>query len=92
MPGFFPIALPGEGLSSYSAALLVIVLLMAVKLTYGLSRRNARFLPYPPGPKPKFLIGNALDLPKGGAGRVFAKWGKKYNSMILFSISMNVCH
>jgi hypothetical protein len=67
-------------LSSFSVALLIIV---AAKLAYAFSRRKARSLQYPPGPEPKFLIGNALDFPKGNSGRVFAEWGKKYNSAFL---------
>ncbi|PPR05573.1 hypothetical protein CVT24_002791 [Panaeolus cyanescens] len=39
--------------------------------------------PYPPGPAPKFLIGNALDIPAKDGGRIYAEWGKKYNSDIL---------
>jgi hypothetical protein len=70
-------------LSSFSVALLCVV---AAKLAYDLSKRNARSLQYPPGPKPKFLIGNALDFPKGNAGQVFAEWGKKYNSTVLPSM------
>ncbi|KAF4621053.1 hypothetical protein D9613_001191 [Agrocybe pediades] len=39
--------------------------------------------PYPPGPKPKFLIGNALDIPVEGASEIYMEWGRKYNSGIL---------
>jgi hypothetical protein len=80
--GFFILALPH--LSSFS---LVLLLIVTAKLAYDLLKRNARSLRYPPGPKPKFLIGNALDFPKGDAGRVFAEWGKKYNSAISPSMS-----
>jgi hypothetical protein len=55
--------------------------ILATKLAYNLLKRNARPLQYPPGPKPKFLIGNALDFPKD-VGQVFAEWGKKYNSVV----------
>jgi hypothetical protein len=54
-------------------------------LAYDLSKRKGS-LPYPPGPKPKLLIGNALDFPKGDAGRVFAEWGKRYNSAVYLSV------
>ena len=32
----------------------------------------------PPGPKPKFLIGNLFDVPQDAAWKVYAEWGKKY--------------
>ena len=72
---YFVLALPD--LFSFAVALLLII---AAKLAYDSLKRNA---PYPPGPKPKFLIGNALDFPKDNARRVFAEWGKRYNSAIL---------
>ncbi|CAA7263104.1 unnamed protein product [Cyclocybe aegerita] len=36
--------------------------------------------PYPPGPKPKFLIGNALDFPMNGIGQHFMKVGEQLQS------------
>jgi len=57
------------------------VFLVSVKITYEAFNRNFKARPpYPPGPKPNVLIGNALDFPKSDAGRVFAEWGKTYNS------------
>jgi hypothetical protein len=75
--GFLVLALPD--LSLFSGTFLFIV---AAKLVYDLLERHTRSnsLSYPPGPKPKFLIGNALDFPKDNARRVFAEWGRKYNS------------
>jgi len=85
--GFFVLALPD--LSAFSLALLV--LLVTANLAYRMLKRNAR-LQYPPGPKPKFLIGNALDFPKSDSARVFAEWGKNYNSAICPSmIASNSC-
>ncbi|PPR07073.1 hypothetical protein CVT24_010974 [Panaeolus cyanescens] len=40
--------------------------------------------PHPPGPKPKFLIGNALDMPLENASQVYLEWSKKFNSDILY--------
>lgn len=65
-----------------SPSFFAVLFLVTVKLCYDLLKRNARSLHYPPGPKPKLLIGNALDFPKGDAGRVFAEWGRKYNSAV----------
>lgn len=36
--------------------------------------------PYPPGPKPLPLIGNALDFPSEKFAQSYAEWGQKYNS------------
>src|SRR6267378_7021987 len=45
---------------------------------YVTSRKQRR--PYPPGPKPKPIIGNILDLPTEDVANVYIEWGKKYNS------------
>jgi len=45
---------------------------------YVTSRKKRR--PYPPGPEPKPIIGNALDLPTTDLANLYAAWGKKYNS------------
>ena len=76
---FLVLAPPDDLLSLFSAALLFTI---ATKLVYDLLRQNTRLgsLSYPPGPRPKFLIGNALEFPKYNARRVFAEWGRKYNS------------
>ena len=36
--------------------------------------------PYPPGPKPKPIIGNFFDLPTKDLANVYLEWGRKYNS------------
>jgi len=41
-----------------------------------LSQKNPR----PPGPKPKFLIGNVLDMPKRNQADVYIKWEDEYGS------------
>lgn len=43
--------------------------------------KNLKNGPYAPGPKPKPLIGNMLDMPSKDSAQVFIQWGKKYNSM-----------
>ncbi|PPQ86463.1 hypothetical protein CVT25_008460 [Psilocybe cyanescens] len=41
--------------------------------------------PYPPGPKPKPLIGNMFDFPVAKPALCYVDWGKKYNSSILYA-------
>ena len=45
---------------------------------YAISRKQQR--PYPPGPKPKPVIGNFFDLPTKNLANVYLEWGRKYNS------------
>ena len=71
------IVLSLSALSSFAIGLSVT---FALKLLYNAS--NRRQSPYPPGPTPKFLIGNALDFPKAEEGRVFAEWGMEFNSTL----------
>ncbi|PPQ87341.1 hypothetical protein CVT25_002091 [Psilocybe cyanescens] len=49
-----------------------------------LARAKAR-PPYPPGPKPKPLIGNIFDFPAAKPALCYVDWGKKYNSSILYA-------
>lgn len=37
-------------------------------------RHNFPGLPYPPGPPPRFLVGNLFDVPKERPHLTFAKW------------------
>jgi hypothetical protein len=64
-------------MSAYlSLSITVFIALLLGK--YVMSRKQHR--PYPPGPKPKPIIGNALEIPTTDLGNVYAAWGKKYNS------------
>ncbi len=65
-------------------SLLAIIAILVTKLAFNALRNGRKQLPYPPGPKPKFLIGNALDIPSGESSRTFAEWGKKFNSAFTF--------
>lgn len=40
--------------------------------------KNSQSLPYPPGPPPDPIIGNARAMASDELERVFAAWGKKY--------------
>lgn len=56
--------------------------LLLVHLFY--RSRARRRLPYPPGPKPLPLIGNALDIPTVKGFQVFAEWAKQYSELLIF--------
>uniref|UniRef100_A0A0W0FD55 Cytochrome P450 n=1 Tax=Moniliophthora roreri TaxID=221103 RepID=A0A0W0FD55_MONRR len=43
---------------------------------------------YPPGPKPKRLLGNLLDYPEKNAAETYRQWGKIYHSNILFTTAL----
>ncbi|KAL0569906.1 hypothetical protein V5O48_012052 [Marasmius crinis-equi] len=47
---------------------------------YFLWRRIQAKPPYPPGPTPKFLIGNLLDMPKSKPWKTYREWSKKAGS------------
>jgi hypothetical protein len=41
-------------------------------------RSSTRGLPYPPGPKPKAIIGNMLDIPQSLPWLTYSDWAKRY--------------
>ncbi|KAJ7669227.1 cytochrome P450 [Mycena polygramma] len=43
--------------------------------------RAAARLPFPPGPKPRFITGNLSDLPVEHAWITYTEWGKQYGDM-----------
>ncbi|KAF7350440.1 O-methylsterigmatocystin oxidoreductase [Mycena venus] len=52
-----------------------------------LDRRNfTRGLPYPPGPKPKPIIGNALDIPPTLPWLTYSDWAKHYGDIMHITI------
>lgn len=42
--------------------------------------KGSQSLPYPPGPPPDPIIGNARAMASDELERVFAAWGKKYGA------------
>jgi len=48
--------------------------------------RVSRSLPYPPGPPPDPIIGNARAMTSDELERVFASWGKKYGEPSVLEI------
>ncbi|KAF7348418.1 Cytochrome P450 [Mycena sanguinolenta] len=39
-------------------------------------------LPFPPGPKPKFLLGNFFDIPSEQPWLTYTEWGKQYGDIV----------
>ena len=70
--------------SSVSALTLAAAVILATQWLIQRYKSATTSTPYPPGPKPSFLIGNALDFPKVDAGRGYVDWGIKFNSSLLF--------
>ncbi|KAK7048442.1 cytochrome P450 [Favolaschia claudopus] len=68
---------PDYLLSFILASLVVVGALLLLKGW----NRNPR-LPFPPGPEPRFLIGNLLDIPASYPWKTYAEWGKKYGDVI----------
>ena len=63
-------------------ALTFLAVLSAVPILYGLfgADKNRNGLPYPPGPKGHFLLGNMLDIRPLKSWLSYVKMGKQYNS------------
>lgn len=57
-----------------------LVIIWAIKKLSDLLAYRKTGASYPPGPKPKPIIGNAFDFPKYDAALEYLNWGKKYNS------------
>ncbi|KAK7061235.1 cytochrome P450 [Favolaschia claudopus] len=45
--------------------------------------------PFPPGPKPKPLIGNLFDVPTSLAWFTYTKWRKQYGDLVFFEVFGN---
>ncbi|KAF8959261.1 cytochrome P450 [Flammula alnicola] len=69
---------------------LAIVFLIAATLNKLVNKltTSGRRAPYPPGPKPRFLVGNLFDLPSHDSAKIYIEWGKKYNSNILHASAL----
>ena len=53
--------------------------------------KGSQSLPYPPGPPPDPIIGNARAMTSDDLERVFAAWGKKYGALFLSDIQPDAC-
>ncbi|EJD49807.1 cytochrome P450, partial [Auricularia subglabra TFB-10046 SS5] len=43
-------------------------------------------LPYPPGPSPKWLIGNLFDMPSSSSWLRYSEWGKQYGEITYVNV------
>ena len=72
--------------ASGSAILCLALMVVAGLVLYpGLLGSRKESVPLPPGPKPKFLIGNLMDIPTTNAAECYIEWGKKYHSELFIS-------
>ncbi|TCD70018.1 hypothetical protein EIP91_005269 [Steccherinum ochraceum] len=62
-------------------------LLAALIIWHFLRRKQASSgLPLPPGPKPKFLIGNILDMPTVKPWLTYREWSQKYGDVVFLDL------
>ena len=70
---------PPTSLMSSFLLLSIAVLFALLLRKYYVTSRNQHG-PYPPGPKPKPIIGNIFDIPIKDIANIYIEWGKEYNS------------
>ncbi|KAF8655204.1 hypothetical protein AX14_008203, partial [Amanita brunnescens Koide BX004] len=68
---------------------IVIVSVLAITC-WALLRQKRHQYSFPPGPSPKPIIGNALDIPAHKPWLTYMKWSKEMNSTILGLKTMNM--
>ncbi|KDR82224.1 hypothetical protein GALMADRAFT_90809 [Galerina marginata CBS 339.88] len=73
---------------SYTSLGAAVLLIWLVKKFIDSRSNHKHGLPFPPGPKPKPLIGNLTDLPITNAAQTYAEWEKKYHSNILHAAAL----
>jgi hypothetical protein len=64
----------------FSSVVCTLLVFMTVTQAISWWLKVATRLPYPPGPKPKPLIGNMFDFPLVDYGMHYLRWGKEYKS------------
>ncbi|KAF8959259.1 cytochrome P450 [Flammula alnicola] len=70
-----------------SVAIVCLIAGILSKLAKSLKAGGKRAL-YPPGPKPRFLVGNMFDFPTNCAAEKYIEWGEKYKSDILHASAL----
>ncbi|KAG5716504.1 hypothetical protein E4T56_gene1221, partial [Termitomyces sp. T112] len=59
-----------------------IYLLLAAAVVFFFRKWRFSRLPYPPGPKPSLISGNASELPTVLPWLTYAKWAKEYGDIV----------
>ncbi|KAF7346479.1 Cytochrome p450 [Mycena sanguinolenta] len=63
-------------------ALTVSCILLAVTAGILQRRKATSQLPFPPGLKPRFLVGNLFDVPAVSPWKTYTEWGKQYGDVM----------
>lgn len=80
LPAFLPPAMSTLKYALYSVVFAIVVIRLGAALSL---RRRRKGLPYPPGPKGKPIIGNALDIPITFQWLKATEWRKEYGVLAL---------
>lgn len=81
LPRVFPFYLMADG-ANWSTAAISVICAAGCFFIAQYTTRNRNEGPFPPGPKPRFLIGNALDIPFQKPAQTYLEWSKRFQSMI----------
>ncbi|KAF9268822.1 cytochrome P450 [Marasmius fiardii PR-910] len=66
--------------------LTVAVLILTIALILDSHRKKRGTPSYPPGPKPRFFVGNLFDVPAIKPWKVYREWGKVYGDLIHLNV------
>ena len=77
--------------SDLAASSLVIVSAFALTCWIYLRQKRQQYR-FPPGPSPKPIVGNALDVPSGKPWLTYMKWSKEFNSAFYFWFTVVVIY
>ncbi|KAF7365051.1 Cytochrome p450 [Mycena venus] len=69
------------------AIVLPLMLFVVVRLLKGWKATSR--LPFPPGPKPRFIMGNFYDIPSELPWITYAKWAKEYGDVVHLQVFGN---
>lgn len=85
---FNPLVSSFNPLDQHMLLIFVLVCVAGIihRFIYGKRAANTKDLPFPPGPKPKILIGNFLDIPAVQPWIAYTNWGKHYGDLVHFNI------
>ena len=77
--------------SDLATSSLVIVSAFALTCWIYLRQKRQQYR-FPPGPSPKPIVGNALDVPSGKPWLTYMKWSKEFNSAFPFRFTVVVIY